>query len=133
MKQKARSLLWLLTLIVVACSTGHCRRDGSGKVLEKIDAKPPAGYQQESIGNIVVGKPDGSLQCGQGVGVSLENMAKRDLGGVKIIASEKKNDGLMRIQACGTPTGMLNTYTIDHKDLRKAQSSGFTVLKTPKE
>ena len=129
MKYHFKFLLFALVFTCVACSTGHCRRDGSGRVLEKVDAKPPAGYQQEDIGEITVAKPDGSLQCGVRIGLSLKQMAKKQLKDIKILASEKKNDGLMRIQSCGSPTGMLNTYTIRHQDLRKAQKSGFTVLK----
>jgi hypothetical protein len=114
---------------LIACSTGHCRRDGSGKVLEEINAKPPTGFNQEDLGEITVSKPDGSLQCGVRVGMDLDVMAKKELAGVKILSSEKRNDGLMRIQSCGSATGLLNTYTIKHQDLRKAQESGFTVQK----
>lgn len=123
-----RSLIWCLTLIFVACSTGHCRRDGN-EVLEKIDPKPPTGYEEENLGSIRVGKADGSLQCGMRAGISLEDMAKAELPGVTILTSEKRNDGLMRIQSCGAGTGILNTYEIRHQDLRKAQKAGFTLIK----
>ena len=104
-----RSLLWCLTLIFVACSTGHCRRD-SKEVLQKVDPKPPTGYTQEDLGSIKVGKADGSKQCEAGTGVSLSDMAKNQLSGIEVLSSEKKSDGLMRIQSCGADTGMLNTY-----------------------
>jgi len=129
---KLRSVLWCLTLIVVACSTGHCRRDGK-EVIKAVDPKPPAGYEQENLGSIRVAKSDGSQQCGMRTGISLESMAKKELPGVNIISSEKKHDGLMRIQSCGAGTGMMNAYEIRHQDLRKAQKSGFTVLKEPKK
>ena len=129
---KLQSLLCCCALIFVACSTGHCRRDGK-EVLKNIDPKPPAGYEQEDLGSLKVAKSDGSQQCGMRVGISLEDMASKDLAGVKIISSEKKNDGLMRIQSCGAETGMLNTYEIRHQDLRKAQKAGFTVLKSAKK
>lgn len=127
-----RSLIWCCALIFVACSTGHCRRD-SKEVLQVIDPKPPAGYEQENLGSLRVAKADGSQQCGMRAGVSLENMAKNELDGVKIISSEKRNDGMMRIQSCGASTGMLNTYEIRHQDLLKAQKAGFTVIKPKKE
>lgn len=120
--------MWCFTLIVVACSTGHCRRDGK-EVLEKINPKPPTGYEEENLGSLRVGKTDGSQQCGMRGGRSLEEMAAKDLPGVKILSSEKRNDGLMRIQSCGADTGMLNTYEIRHQDLRQAQKAGFTVIK----
>ena len=120
--------LWFLLFFGIACSTGHCRRNES-QVLKKIDAKPPTGYEQQDLGNIVVAKPDGSLQCGIREGMKLNQMAKAELEGVEILASEKRSDGLMRIQVCGSETGILNTYTIRHQDLPKAQKSGFIVFK----
>lgn len=124
-----KSISWFMALIFVACSTGHCRRDGK-EVLKKIDPKPPKGYEQENLGSIKVAKADGSQQCGVRVGVSLEDMAKKELPGIKVLSSAKQNDGLMRIQSCGAETGMLNTYEIRHQDLLKAQKAGFTVLKS---
>lgn len=123
-----RSIAWFCTLVFVACSTGHCRRDGK-EVLKKVDAKPPSSYEQESLGSIRIGKADGSLQCGMRAGIPLEDMAANELSGIKILSSEKRNDGLMRIQSCGAQTGMLNTYVIRHQDLTKAQKAGFTVVK----
>lgn len=126
------SFLWIALLFCVACSTGHCRRDGKG-VLEKVDPKPPAGYEEQNLGSITVAKPDGSRQCGVKMGEKLEDMASELLNGVEILSSEKKSDGLLRIQSCGAETGMLNTYTIRHQDLRKAQMSGFTILKSDEQ
>lgn len=128
LKNKIKTLIWGLCLILVACSTGHCRRDGK-EVLEKIDAKPPTGYEEQDLGSIRVAKPDGSLQCEMRAGMLLEEMAKDQLPGVKILSAEKLNDGLMRIQTCGAETGLMNVYTIRHQDLRKAQKAGFTLFK----
>ena len=130
--QTVKSLLWCLALVFVACSTGHCRRDGK-EVLKKIDPKPPTGYEEENLGSIRVAKSDGSQQCGMKAGVSLDDMAKEELKGITVLSSEKQNDGLMRIQSCGASTGMMNTYEIRHQDLRKAQKAGFTVLKAEKK
>ena len=129
--RKLKSFAWCCALFFVACSTGHCRRDGK-EVLKKIDSKPPAGYEQENLGSLQIAKADGSQQCGMRTGISLADMAKKELPGVKILSSEKKNDGLMRIQSCGAETGMLNTYYIRHQDLLKAQKAGFKLLKTKK-
>lgn len=127
--KRLQCLLYLLALVGVACTTGHCRR-GENTVLERVDPKPPTGYEEKDLGSIMVAKSDGSLQCNQRDGISLESMAERDLKGIEVLASEKMNDGLMRIQVCGADTGMLNVYTIRHKDLRKAQKAGFTLFKT---
>jgi hypothetical protein len=123
-----KKIYYLLVFALVACSTGHCRR-GADEVLEKVEPKPPTAFEQEDLGSIRVSKPDGSLQCNMREGLSLEDMASRELKDIQIINSEKMNDGLMRIQACGTPTGMLNVYTIRHQDLRKAQLAGFSLVK----
>ncbi len=127
-KSFSQWLLWSSMLVVVACSTGHCRR-GEKDILKPLDPKPPTGYEEENLGSLFVGKSDGSLQCGMREGVPLKEMAKKELPGVQILSSEKKNDGLMRIQSCGADTGMLNIYEIRHQDLRKAQKAGFTVMK----
>ena len=121
-------LLSFLIVFGVACSTGHCRRDGS-KVPDKVDAKPPTGYQQENLGSLFVAKADGSLQCEMKDGLSLGYMANNQLGGVKILSSRKQHDGLVRIQKCGIETGMMNVYEIQHQDLSKAHRSGFVVIK----
>lgn len=130
-QQYLKSLLCILALFVVACSTGHCRRN-SKEVLKQIDAKPPAGYEEENLGSVIISKHDGGLQCGVKPGLSLEAMAENELKNIKVLSSEKKNDGLMRIQSCGAKTGMLNTYRIRHQDLRKAQKAGFTLLREKK-
>lgn len=129
---KMKNLNYILVLLFVACSTGHCRR-GADQVLVDVEPEPPSGFEQKDLGSIRVAKPDGSLQCNMREGIALESMAKSQLKGVKILASEKMNDGLMRIQQCGTPTGMLNIYTIPHKDLRKAQKAGFDLLTEKKQ
>ena len=73
---------------------------------------------------VKVYKYDNSRQCGQGKALDLEDMAKQ-LKNVKVISQEKKNDGMMRIQMCGAPTGVANVYEIDQKDLKKAVKAGF--------
>jgi hypothetical protein len=126
------SFLCCIAFISAACSTGHCRRD-SQEVLEKLDPKPPTGYEQENLGSITVVKSDGSKQCGMRDGIPLDDMAESQLKGIQILSSEKKHDGLLRIQSCGASTGMMNAYEIRHQDLRKAQKAGFTILKKTAE
>lgn len=69
-------------------------------------------------------KYDGSKQCGMGKAISLEDM-KKDLEGITIYASEKKSDGMMRTQVCGSPTGQTNRYQINKDQLELAQKKGF--------
>lgn len=69
-------------------------------------------------------KYDGSLQCGMGKAVPMAEMAK-ELAGITIYSQENKPDGLMHIQACGTPTGRANVYEIDKSALEQAKKKGF--------
>lgn len=117
--------LLLVGALLVGCTQGHCRR--------KADAPAtPAGPQADSgktaavasSDRVFVYKYDGSLQCGKGKPISLETMAQ-ELAGIPIISSNKKTDGLMHIQACGSITGMANVYEISSKHLKKAEAKGF--------
>ena len=122
----------LSVFLISACSTGHCRRDrsgGQGPILEKLNPKPPTNYEQRNLGEVTVAKADGSLQCEPNSGLDLERMAEDQLAGIEILSSSKQNDGLIRIQVCGTETGMLNTYRIQSKDVPKVLKAGFTLFK----
>ncbi len=78
---------------------------------------------------VFVYKPDGSLQCEQRKGVATEEMEKQ-LAGIRVISRDKRHDGLMHIQACGTPTGMINVFEIPEASLKDAESKGFKLLGT---
>lgn len=65
--------------------------------------------------NVWVYKADGTLQCGEGKEITLEEMKKElaSLIGEKGIISCKKRTLPMFIpQVCGAPTGQVNTYEI---------------------
>lgn len=79
---------------------------------------------ESKMDRVKVYKPDGSLQCGQGKAVPLADMQK-DLKDIKVYSSFNKNDGMMRIQVCGSPTGNSNVYEIDRKNLEAAAKLGF--------
>ena len=119
-----KSIEYIAMVLLVACSTGHCRRDGT-KVPAKEDVKPPTGYEAQELGTVKVAKSDGSKQCGMGPGVSLSVM-KKELHETKVLSSTKVHDGLMRVQVCGASTGMLNVYEIPRADLAKALRKGFS-------
>lgn len=80
--------------------------------------------KNSSTDKVKVFKADGTLQCGQGKKIDISEMQK-DLKGIKVYSSENKNDGMMRIQLCGTATGNSNVYEIDRKDLEAALKAGF--------
>ncbi len=117
--------LILSSLLLVGCAQHHCRRPP--------DAAPPITVVAPQGDEVPVGatsrkvkvyKYDGSLQCGQGKAVSVEQMGN-DLKKVTVFSSQKKSDGLMHIQVCGSPTGMANVYEIFEADLAKAEKAGF--------
>lgn len=116
-----------LALVLGACANTNCRemREKSGVVAApaiKKELDPMA--KTASADRVKVSKPDGSLQCQQGKPIPPAEMQK-ELAGITVHASASMNDGLMRIQLCGTPTGTHNVYEIDRKDLEKALKLGF--------
>jgi hypothetical protein len=117
--------LWIFLL--VGCASGQCRRDGT-PLPPETDVKTISEQELENE-VILIGKSDNSLQCGYNVGVTMESMAE-ELDGIQILKTEKRHDGLMRIQSCGAPTGMMNVYYIYRKDVKKAVKLGYKVLDT---
>ncbi len=83
---------------------------------------------QLNIKKIKIAKADGTLQCNQGQKISLEEMQKQ-LVDIQVFSSTTGNDGMMRIQMCGAPTGQYNVYEILEGDLDKAVNLGFVVWK----
>lgn len=118
-------LLALTLLLCISCSSGQCRRDGT--ILKKKEGGQTLTEQEAAEEIVLVSKSDGSRQCGYKIGVKLEDMAE-ELKGIEIKRMEKKHDGLMRIQTCGAPTGMLNVFHIYRKNVRFALKQGFKVL-----
>ncbi|MBO9668724.1 MAG: hypothetical protein J7501_18135 [Bdellovibrio sp.] len=113
--------LLLPIFILGACSHGDCRSEK-----KRADAKQAgvAVMDGSSAERVKVAKADGSLQCGQGQKIAATEMQK-DLKDIKVYSSSNKNDGMMRIQLCGSPTGNYNVYEIDRKDLDAAIKAGF--------
>ncbi|UYL08166.1 hypothetical protein B9G69_014030 [Bdellovibrio sp. SKB1291214] len=109
-------------LILAACSHGDCR--GEKKKNSQADGGAAVTSTTNTSDRVKVFKPDGSLQCGQGKRIPLPDMQK-DLGSIQVFSSKNANDGMMRIQLCGSPTGNCNVYEIDRKDLAAAQKAGF--------
>lgn len=117
------SILTTILLLGVACSNTHCRRKAEvAQVVTPAEAaaKTPA----DPAAKIRVYKYDGSLQCQPGKGVSVDKMAE-ELKGIAVFSKQKKADGLMHIQVCGSGTGKANVYEILEKDFAKAEKLGF--------
>lgn len=133
----------ILTVSLLGCATGKCGNTrgsstpgdsptattaaapGTAVAMSPSTPTPGAAMKPESkLDRVKVYKADGSLQCGQGKTIPLAEMQK-DLGGLKVHSSFNKNDGMMRIQVCGSPTGNCNVYEIDRKNLEAALKKGF--------
>ncbi|WP_298608526.1 hypothetical protein [uncultured Thiothrix sp.] len=78
---------------------------------------------------IKIYKYQGSLQC-EGGGEPLESM-NRQLSklGVKVIVRQCGVDGLIYPTVCGAPDGHINIFKIQPRDLKKAQTLGFDLLR----
>lgn len=131
-RQKSLSILSLafLFLWMVACSHGNCRNQAEAQKnlngeLSATQLKEIEKMKETSQGQRVkVYKFDGSLQCGQGHKIPLDEM-KKELGDIRVYNQFNKNDGKMRIQVCGSPTGQCNVFEIDRESLDKALKMGF--------
>jgi hypothetical protein len=125
------TMLVILAVVTISCSTGKCRQVNSPDIPKTLTAEEEEKQKlepQEISKTVKVFKYDGSKQCGMGKAIDLAIM-ERELKGIKVVASEKKNDGMMRIQMCGAASGDANLYEIDRKDLKKAEKKGFKVWK----
>ncbi len=116
-------------LLLVGCASGQCKRDGTP--VQTDDEAKTISEQELANEIIVIGKSDQSLQCGYNIGMSLTQMAQ-ELEGIQILKTEKRHDGLMRLQSCGAPTGMMNVYYVYRKDVKKTVRLGYKVLDTDK-
>ena len=71
-----------------------------------------------SADTVKVFRYDGSLQCGMGQAVPLDEMAKELTAvNITVLSSEKSVVSGLIIALCGAPTGMANVYEISKDDL----------------
>ena len=120
-----RALYILLALAMVSCAQGHCRRQiDAPAAAQPLTGGPDSNSKPSEQDHVFVYKYDGSLQCGMGKAVPVETMAK-ELTGIPVVSSLKKNDGLMHIQVCGSISGKANVYEIPANFQKQAESKGF--------
>ncbi len=113
-----RLALALSFFFILGCSSSECLNTKVAKKESSHLAEPSA------LERVHVFKPDGSLQCGQGSLRALEQ-DQLLLKSIKVYSAVNKNDGQMRIQLCGSPTGNSNVFEISKSDLDKALKLGF--------
>ena len=124
-----RSFLYLLAIfLLIGCTSSSCRKPlrSYPKTVEEPTPKTSLEDAGQENATVFVYKYDGSLQCQPGTAVPLQEMEK-ELAGVKVLAKEKRRDGLMHIQACGAKTGIANVYKIRFRDQGLAEEKGFRV------
>ncbi len=73
-------------------------------------------------------RPDGSLQCEKGSGMSLDE-AKKEWANLdlEVLEAQVRPDGLMHIQQCGKPTGNVFVIRIALEHQEKALNLGWKV------
>jgi len=122
-------LCFFLFLGLTACASGNCRQnqktqsqkaENQQKSLEQIE-------KAASKDHVLVYKLDGSKQCFQEPGISIEKMAQ-ELKGIKIYNSYKTHDGKIRTRMCGQSQGVINIYEIKASQKEKALEKGFELL-----
>jgi hypothetical protein len=116
--------LAVLFLATAACTSHPCKIEDRAAAGDASIKEKGSTVKKDLTSRVFVYKADGSLQCGQGAKIELSVMQK-ELGGMQVFSSENKHDGMMRIQVCGAPTGNVNVYEIDVKDLEAATKAGF--------
>jgi hypothetical protein len=80
---------------------------------------------------VQVYKYDGTLQCGLGQEIPLDDMAKELKGsGIDVLSMRKGTDGLAHISVCGASTGSINVFTIRRDLIAAAQKLGYRILVT---
>ena len=114
----------VLSAALFGCATGKCVNQATGPAPATPSTTGAAVKPESKLDRVKVYKPDGSLQCGQGKAIPVADMQK-DLKDIKVHSSSNQNDGMMRIQVCGSPTGNANVYEIDRKNLDAAIKLGF--------
>lgn len=118
--------LIMLSSFLFSCSTTTCTNDRKFNAAKNPDEAQKMTLDKGSLNTkkVKVSKADGTLQCGQGKLIPINQMQK-ELNDITVFSSNSQNDGKMRIQVCGAGTGQYNVYEILETDLDKAKAAGF--------
>lgn len=125
-----KKLIFVCGIAIVSanCSTGNCRSQQikAEQIGPEVSPKENKLLPEPSgVERVRVYKANGSLQCAQGKSIDPAVMRK-DLKDIHVYKSSTDNDGKLRIQVCGAPTGNVNIFEIDKTNLEQAISYGFT-------
>jgi type IV pilus biogenesis protein CpaD/CtpE len=125
----------LIATSLFGCASGKCRQKKTNKDfvqqarnLPEFQKKQPKKVTYEDLKIIQVHVPDGSLQCEANSQKPVNSFKQKlENNGIKVIKVSHVSDGAIRIQVCGSPTGMLYVFEIQQVDLEKAKKLGFQV------
>lgn len=79
-----------------------------------------------SINVMDVSRSDGSVQCGTGPKISLdEAVAEVEAAGVSVFGARTAHDGRKRIAMCGASTGHVHVLSINSEDFGVVEELGF--------
>jgi hypothetical protein len=103
---------------------------GFSRKSETVSAPPESRLSDavsvSSNDSVWVARGDGGQSCSPKSGQALEAGAgELQKAQVRVLESRKGDDGKMRAQMCGLPTGKLNAYRIPREDLGRAVALGF--------
>ena len=118
-----------LAVIGVAVSQGGLAFGSKKSAPAPGGAPSSANSSSSEEPSVWVKRPDGGKQCAPDSAQDLD-LGSKELAklGIPVLESSKKNDGKMRIQVCGQPTGSENSYRIPRSSLSKASALGFKEL-----
>lgn len=127
---EAKKFIFICGIVIslVGCSTGNCRSHQIAKEQAGAEVQPKDNKllpDPTVTERVRVFKANGSLQCSQGKSIDPATMAK-ELKEIQVYKSSLENDGKLRIQMCGAPTGNVNVFEIDKTNLERALGFGFT-------
>lgn len=119
----------LISVVFFGCTSGNCR----SQQIKKEQMQGPAPIKDNKLlpeenqtNRVKVYKLDGTLQCSEGKKIEISEMEKElTKNNIKVYKSFSENDGMMRIQVCGSPTGNSNVYEINKENLKSAIELGF--------
>lgn len=118
MKDRVVLAASFLALGFLGCSSVDCLNKRSLTTASPIESETP------KVERVRIYKADGTLQCGTGKLIPAKEMSK-SLKDIKVYNEISKNDGQMRTQVCGSPTGNVHIFEISKQDLDKALKLGF--------
>lgn len=122
---KRNSILMSLCLFgILNCFASDCIAFGNKSAATTQGQAEPQTLKKEDT--VWILRSDGAKSCSPETAQSVEAGAQELLkADIRVLNSMKGDDGKMRMQMCGAPTGTLNSYLIPKDSLPHAVALGF--------